>query len=110
MKIKTTQKQIKNAFNNIISIGYCDACYLLRHRDPIMYTCGVYGWNADVYIIDSNTCVVTGYRPFGDLKINNIRELNEKARKLYDKYDYKKANYLCEKLLNETIEKIIQGE
>ena len=110
MKIKTTEKQIKGVFNNIISIGYCDAWYLLKHREPLMYTSGVYGWNADIYVINNDTCIVTGYRPFGNLKIDAISKLNKKARDYYDKYDYKKADALCEKLLNKTIEKIIHVE
>lgn len=108
MKVKTTQKQVKNAFNNIISIGYCDAWYLLRHMEPTFYTCGVYGWNSDVYIIDDNTCIVTGYRPFGNLKLDNIRELNERARNYYDKNEYKKGKTYANRLLLKSIEKCLK--
>lgn len=108
MKIQTTQKEIKGAFNNIISIGYCDAWYLLRHMGPTFYTCGVYGWNSDIYIINNNTCIVTGYRPFGNLKLDNIRELNEKARGYYDKNGYKKGKTYAERLLLKSIEKCLE--
>ena len=34
MKYKTTQKDVKNSYSNILSIGYADLSYLLQHRDP----------------------------------------------------------------------------
>lgn len=62
-KIKATAKAIKNSYYNIITVGYCDLQYLLSYFQPAYYTAGVYGWNCDVYIIDTNTVIATGYRP-----------------------------------------------
>lgn len=50
--------QLKNKL--VISIPYCKAQYLLYYRSPIGYTDG-----ADIYQIDSNTAISTGYEPFG---------------------------------------------
>lgn len=66
MKIKTTAKAIKANYNNIISVGYCNIQTLLYCNNPTAYTCGVYGWNADIYTFDGSTAIVTGYRPFGN--------------------------------------------
>ena len=63
MKLKTTKKDVMDSYNDIISIGYCDAQFLLRGVDPIAYTVGTYGWNADIYNVNG-VAIVTGYRPF----------------------------------------------
>lgn len=67
-KINVTRKFICNNFDNIISVPYCGLHYLLRYERPRWFTSGIYGWNADVYMIDFNTCIVTGYRPFGNIR------------------------------------------
>ena len=61
MKFRTTAKAIRQSGGKIISIGYCGAAHLLSHHSPIAYTCGVYGWNFDVYEVDGVT-ICTGYR------------------------------------------------
>ena len=69
MKTQTTKKAIMSAFRNVIKVGYCDMQDALKWREPNFYTAGVYGWNADVYVIDCNTVIVTGYRPFGNIEL-----------------------------------------
>jgi hypothetical protein len=68
MKVRVSQKSIKEAFSYIIPIGYCQAYNMLAHRNPNFYTAGMYGWNSDIYVIDNNTVIVTGYRTFGTIK------------------------------------------
>ena len=68
MKVRVSQKSIKEAFSYIIPIGYCQACKMLAHHSPNFYTAGMYGWNSDIYVIDNNTAIVTGYRTFGTIK------------------------------------------
>lgn len=80
MKTKITQKAIKKAFDNIIQIGYCQAPHLLARLEPNFYTAGLYGWRADVYIVDNKTAIVTGYNTFGN--INPSHELIEKYDRL----------------------------
>lgn len=67
-KINITRKWICNNFDNIISVPYCVAQDLLKYESPSWFTSGIYGWNADVYIINNDTCIVTGYRPFGNIR------------------------------------------
>lgn len=65
MKFKTTATAIRNGYCKIISVDYCMAQRLLRYRSPIAYTCGVYGWNFDVYDVSDitpSTVICTGYR------------------------------------------------
>ena len=67
-KINVTRKLVCNNFYNIISVAYCAAQDLLKYESPSWFTSGIYGWNADVYIINNDTCIVTGYRPFGNIR------------------------------------------
>ena len=43
MKLKATKKQIRQNFNTILSIGYCDAQYLLDCKNPFAYSAGLNG-------------------------------------------------------------------
>lgn len=70
MKYKTTKKEVLNEYESVISVGYCDLQNLLWYVDPYAYTSGMYGWNADVYVVDCNTVIVTGYRPFGNVDVD----------------------------------------
>lgn len=85
MEKRLTKKDVKEWYKNIISIGFCSAQYLLTGLNREGWTCGVYGWNADVYEINSTTCIVTGYRPFGNIdnKYEFLKEYEEKAEKIY---------------------------
>lgn len=66
MKTRTTQKNIRNSFKLVVSAPYCALQHVLAETDPIAYTAGKCGWNADVYDVGGGTAIVTGYRPFGE--------------------------------------------
>ena len=111
MKIRVTKKQIVEGYKNIIEAGYCDLQYLLKYRDADYNTSGVYGWNADIYKINYNTVIVTGYRPFGNIRKYGLAEkYDEKARKIVSDYNTpwekqaKKLDKLIEKFVKESIE------
>ena len=91
MKFKTTEKAIRENYTNIICIGYCDLQTVLNYKTPIAYTCGVYGWNADVYEINNNTVICTGYRPIGNIRPSY--ELTRKYDKLAEKIVYTSGEY-----------------
>ena len=96
MKIKTTAKNIK-VNSDAVCFGYCELQDLLRGCEPFAYTCGVYGWNADIYSTNTAKTIVTGYRPFGrEPKITweQVREYNRKAAAIWswdnpESYDQK---------------------
>lgn len=107
MKYKTTAKAIREAMREgerVVSIGYCDAQILLKHHEPIAYTCGTYGWNFDVYHVYGLT-ICTGYRGMVGPTAKNVHEYEEKARKLVDektgKDDWKTIWAKIETLLEE---------
>lgn len=106
MKFKTTRKAIVNGSSKIVSVGYCDLQSLLINHSPIAYTCGVYGWNFDVYEIDGLT-ICTGYRGMPGKTAIKCREYNSAAEKVLSwenrnmSYNEKREN--VEKLLHEWI-------
>lgn len=72
-KARVTKKWVMNSFRNVYicdpeiesKIAGIDSSLSSFLPYPYYYTCGVYGWNADVYVLDYNTVIVSGYRPFG---------------------------------------------
>lgn len=112
MKLNVTAKQIKDNYKNIICVGYCDLQYLLRCKDADFYTCGVYGWNADIYKINNSTVIVTGYRPFGNIEAYDLIEKYEKkAEKIYCDHslEYKQIAKKLDKLLDKFINEALKG-
>nr|DAH88540.1 MAG TPA: hypothetical protein [Caudoviricetes sp.] len=83
MAIKVTKKAVINEFglNRIVCIPYADLQRTLRDVSPVYYTAGVYGWNADIYIID-RYAICTGYRPFGHIELSReeMKRLEEIAK------------------------------
>lgn len=112
MKVKVTKKLIKEGYKNIICTGYCNLQNLLKYKEADYYTCGIYGWNADIYKINNNTVIVTGYNPFGNIEnYDLIKKYDQKAEKIVCDYSisWEKQKEKLEKLLDELIKKMIEG-
>lgn len=105
MKTKITEKRIKEMYKNIIIGSYCELQYLLSYKNPNYYTSGVYGWNADIYIINYDTVIVTGYRPFGNIRNHDInKKYNEKAKNILRTTNHEIfINELLESYINELL-------
>jgi hypothetical protein len=107
MKLKTTKKQVKNNFNNILSFGFCNIQYLTKFKNPFAYSSGGYGWACDYYEVD-NVCLSTGYSPIGEnVDYKLMRKYEEKAQKICNNYElsYKVRERRVNKLLIEFINK-----
>ena len=104
MKVQVTKKQIKANYSKIISIGYCDAQYLLNYSNPFGYSAGVDGWSCDYYQFD-NIIISTGYNPIGekpDYKL--IKRYEEKAQKIcFNYYNRGETRKKLEKLIKKFI-------
>ncbi len=104
MKYKTTAKAIREGACNPYSAGYCDLQYLLNNHSPIAYTCGVYGWNFDVYDVYGVT-ICTGYRGMIGPRCKGINEYNKKAQEILSWENkgmtYEEKRDAVEKLLHE---------
>ena len=105
MKYKTTAKALREGVRNLRSAGYCDLQYLLTNHSPVAYTCGVYGWNFDVYEVYGLT-ICTGYRGMPGRKANNVREYEQKAKAIRYNYDipWEQGKEMIENLLKEFCE------
>ena len=93
MKTQTTKKAIMSTFENVIKVSYCDMQDALKWRKPNFYTAGVFGCKADVYVIDDDTVIVTGHRPFGNMELSRevIDTLNKCAESITHYLDYDMA-------------------
>lgn len=113
MKVKVSKKQIESAYFYKICVGYCDLDYLLRYRDPEYVTSGTYGWNADIFKINLNTVIITGYRPFGNIRnYDLVKKYNEKARKIVfdNSLNFETQKKKVERLLQKFIDEILKEE
>lgn len=105
MKTKITKKAIMGAYRNVIKVGYCDMQDALKWSEPNFCTVGVYGWNADVYVIDYDTVIVTGYRPFGNIELPRdvIDTLNKCAESITRYLNYDLAKIYLKNNLDELV-------
>ena len=90
-KIRATKKEMRQNYR-VLSIGYCDAQYLLNYESPIAYSCGQNGWCCDYYEID-DVIISTGYDTIASKNMKDdyklIREYEEKARQFNTKEEIK---------------------
>lgn len=91
MKFKTTQKEIRANYNEIICVPYCGLQNLLNYESPVAYTARREGWAADIYDMGGGVAIVTGYAPFGSVRPSyELRERYETdAEKI--RYNYSLA-------------------
>lgn len=103
MKTQITKRSIMSAYRNVIKVGYCDMQDALKWREPNFYTAGVYGWNSDVYVLDYDTVIVTGYRPFGNVELPRevIDMLNKCAKSITRYLNYDLARIYLKNNLDE---------
>jgi hypothetical protein len=110
MKFKTTQKAIKQGYNNVICVSYCALQRLLSCESEIAYTTRIEGWGADIYQF-GNTAIVTGYAPFGNIRpgyeVNQRYE--QKAMKITEGiYNYQEKKTILQELIKEYIQEVTQ--
>ncbi len=110
MKFKTTQKAIKNGYENVICVSYCALQRLLSCESEIAYTTRAEGWGADIYQF-GNTAIVTGYAPFGNIRpgyeVNQRYE--QKAMKATEGiHNYQEKKAILQELIKEYIQEVTQ--
>lgn len=112
-KAKVTRKWLAENYH-CTGIGYCDLYYLLYYMEARFYTCGVYGWNFDAYIVrvdDIDYCITTGYRGMiREFTAKNVHLYDERAKKIVRSdlsCEEKKAkvNELLKQFIKETFKK-----
>ena len=90
MKVKVTKKSIINNYRHVYWMEETKAQTIFYGQSPAYYTSGVYGWNCDVYIIDSDTVVTAGYRPFGERLPEAVeKDMLKKATRIKESNKYR---------------------
>ena len=113
MKRKTTRKWVADYYT-CYGTGYGDLQYLLRFQDADFYTCGVYGWNFDVYTF-GKYAITTGYRGMVhhvETQWEIEKEYEEKARQIiYNReLDFDEQKKQVNLLLKDFLKKVFEAE
>ena len=109
MNYKTTKKAIINGYSNVIYTGYCNLENLLCYRDVESHTERAEGWGADIYRLNYNTCIVTGYAPFGNIHADydTVRKYNDMAQEITTRRtDYADAKSQLDALINQFVAEV----
>lgn len=113
-KVRTTQKAIKEVYQNVIAIGYCNLQSLLDffYDKERYYTVRREGWGSDVYDFGL-TAISTGYAPFGNIRpsYDLVEKYEHEAQKLRSisllKITYPEKRKKAEKLMNDFIKEAL---
>lgn len=111
MKFKVSKKEMKRNYSYIISIGYCNAYWLLKYKEPIAYSTRAEGWACDYYDIDG-VLISTGYAPLSNKNTHSnysiLRRYNEQAEKIACNYSlsYEEKAAQVNALLKEYIKEV----
>lgn len=110
MKYKTTKAAVMNGYNNVI-VGYCLLQSLLSYYDAEAYTSGVYGHNADIYRVGRSTAIVTGSRPFGNIRIpySVVSKYENEANAIDYHIDYQKRKEIAADIMDRFLQEV-KGE
>lgn len=108
-KAKTTRKWVAGNYT-CYGTGYCNLQNLLYFQAPRFYTCGVYGWNCDVYTFQGYA-ITTGYRgtvSHVDSQWETEKEYEERARKILADYNLstEEQEKQVNKLLKDFLDKV----
>lgn len=107
MEFRTTKKAVMAGYDKVICAGYCTLQNLLSCESRTAYTCGVYGWNADVYDF-GNVAIVTGARPFGNVRPDwdDLRAIDKRAEQVKEacRWDYESKKAALRALIQELLE------
>ena len=113
-KVRTTQKAIKEVYQNVIAVGYCNLQSLLDffYDKERYYTVRREGWGSDVYDFGL-TAISTGYAPFGNIRpsYDLVEKYEHEAQKLRSisllKITYPEKRKKAEKLMNDFIKEAL---
>jgi hypothetical protein len=85
MKFKVSKKEMNRNYSRIISIGYCNAYWLLKYKEPIAYSTRAEGWSCDYYDVDG-VLISTGYAPLSSKNTHSnydiVQRYNKQAEKI----------------------------
>ena len=114
MKLQTTKTNIKNNFDTVLTVGYCELEYLLNHCSPFAYSAVVDGWACNYYTPSdkfSGVFIATGYnteRLNGKrVSYELVKEYEQKACEMVNDYSQTNKREALNNLIDEFIEKAL---
>lgn len=112
IKLKVSKRDIKNNFRNVLYCSYCELADLLSYKDANYNNANSYGWRNDIYLINNNTVIVTGYEPFGNIEIKTsvCKKYNEEAKKILNNrnFSFEAKKDELQNLIDKMIKEIIK--
>lgn len=109
MKLRVTKKEMREGYDKVLRIGYCNAQNLLNYEQPFAYSAGRYGWCCDYYDING-VLISTGYSPIKSKGMRSdygrIQKYDKRAERIwFEIKDFtvrrQKTRELLEEMLNE---------
>lgn len=109
MKLRATKKEMREGYDKVLRIGYCNAQNLLWGEEPFAYSTGRYGWCCDYYDI-GGVLISTGYSPLESKGMKSdyrrIQEYDKRAEEIrYGNEDFdtqrQQTRELLEAMLSE---------
>ena len=110
-KYKVTRKSMKESYDRIAKVGYCNLQCLLKFQEPFAYSTRVEGWACDYYDIN-NVLISTGYSPIENKRTkcsyDICKKYNDEAYKILCdcSLTYEEQKEKIDNLLNEFITEI----
>lgn len=86
---KVTKKYIMSNYQVISLPRMAENDFTRNWLSPDCFTVGIYGWNANVYLVSETIAVVVGDRPFGHVKMSQKEWDASKAAILADLCHYR---------------------
>lgn len=88
-KYRTTKKAMKESYDKIICVSYCNLQNLLRFQEPFAYSARSEGWACDYYDVDG-ILISTGYAPLDSKRTHSTYDICKKYDIAAEKiiYDY----------------------
>lgn len=115
MRFRVTNKELVSMYGyRILSVGYCNAQYLLGYEQPVAYKCGRDGWHYDVYDVNGYA-ICTGYGGYPKCtkcQYDIVRAYEKKACKVTcsNEIDFREKPKLVKKILFDFVNEITGGK
>ena len=85
MKLRATKKEMREGYDKVLRIGYCNAQNLLWGEEPFAYSAARYGCNCHYYDVHG-VLISTGYSPIESKGMKSdygrIQEYDKRAERI----------------------------
>lgn len=113
MKIRAKRSEVSKKYR-CLYVTYCGLQDELSLLEPKAYTAGACGWCADLYELPHNYMIVTGYQPFGKVRLTLTAGERERIEQIQSNYsariiDKPCGEYLVKEVLAEACQRCWYG-